>query len=77
MDVLKRMNKEFPCKVCTHPAYHHYINVTKDDNVCLSCARAEEGRNMFDPTEARHEFVGDNFKYLELLDKRKEIENEN
>jgi hypothetical protein len=70
------MNKEFPCKVCTHPAYKHYVNVTKEDFICTGCLDTEKGRNCIDPSEYRHEFVGDNFKYLELLDKREEIKNE-
>lgn len=71
------MNKEFPCKVCTHPACQHYVNVTKDTNICVECIKAEEGRNMFDPTEFRHEFIGDNCRYLELIEKREEIKKDN
>jgi hypothetical protein len=70
------MNKEFPCKVCTHPAEGHYVNVTKESNICTDCLRAGDGRNYVDPSEYKHEFVGDNFKYLEMLDKREEIKNE-
>lgn len=70
------MNREFPCKVCTHPAYQHYVNVIKEDNICLACVIIEQRRNIVDPTEYHHEFVGDNFRYLELLDKRNEIKNE-
>ena len=69
------MNKDFPCKICTHPAYQHYVNVTKEDKVCTGCLDAEKSRNYYDPFESRHEFVGDNCKYLELLDKREEIKN--
>jgi len=69
------MNKEFPCKVCTHPAYKHWVNVANTDKVCSDCMAAEEDRSYVSPSEYRHEFIGDNFKYLELLDKRKELEN--
>jgi len=69
------VNKEFPCKVCTHPAYKHWVNVTNTDKVCSDCIGADEGRNCIDPSEYRHEFVGDNFKYLEMLDKREELKN--
>jgi hypothetical protein len=68
------MNKDFPCKVCTHPAYKHWVNVSKDDNVCTDCV--ERDRSHMDFSEGRHEFVGDNFKYLELLNKREELQNE-
>ena len=67
------MNKDFPCKVCTHPAHQHYINATKEDNICTGCLEAEKGRNYLDPSEYRHEFIGDNCRYLELLGKREEI----
>jgi hypothetical protein len=70
------VNKEFPCKVCTHPAYIHYVNVTKSHSYCADCLRSETDRNYIDSSEYEHEFVGDNFKYLELLDKRNEIKNE-
>ena len=69
------MNKEFPCKVCTHPAFEHYVSVTKEENVCVGCIRAEENRNC-STDEYHHEFVGDNCRYLELLDKREEIKND-
>lgn len=39
------MNKEFPCKVCTHPAYQHYVNITKDDKYCIGCLESEKDRN--------------------------------
>jgi hypothetical protein len=70
------MNKEFPCKICTHPACQHYVNATKDDNICLACIIVERSRNCVDISEYHHEFVGDNFKYLELIDKREELKNE-
>jgi len=71
------MNKEFPCKVCTHPAYHHYVNVTKDSFICTGCLETEKDRNVYFGNESRHEFIGDNFKYLELIEKREELKNEN
>jgi len=71
------MNKDFPCKVCTHSATQHYANVTKEENICMDCIRAEGSRSCYDSNEYTHEFIGDNCKYLELLDKRKEIKNEN
>jgi hypothetical protein len=70
------MNKEFPCKVCTHAAHMHYVNVTKNHSYCADCLRSETDRNYVDPSEYEHEFVGDNCKYLEMLDKREELKNE-
>lgn len=70
------MNKEFPCKVCTHPACQHFVNITGQVSFCSDCLKQETDRSYVDPSEYEHEFVGDNFKYLELLDKREEIKNE-
>jgi hypothetical protein len=71
------MNKEFPCKVCGHIANMHYMNITRNHSYCADCLRAENCRSYQIPSEYEHEFVGDNFKYLEMLDKRKEMKNEN
>jgi hypothetical protein len=31
------MNKDFPCKTCTHRADRHYTNVATGGGVCTGC----------------------------------------
>ena len=69
------MNKNFPCKKCSHGAVNHYVNVTGDTFICLMCA--EGGRmDWIEPNEHIHQFVGDNLGYMELENKKEEIRNE-
>ena len=69
------MDKNFPCKKCYHPARKHYSNVPRDEFICTMCA--EGGRmDWIEPNEHLHEFVGDNLKFMELLNKKEEIKNE-
>jgi len=73
------MNRNFPCKKCGHGADKHYVSVADEDfplkYVCLTCA--EGGRSSWvEVNEHLHQFVGDNLKYMELKNKKKEILNE-
>jgi hypothetical protein len=74
LNVQKKMNKDFPCKVCTHVAYQHYANVVGDSFICTGCYNG--ARKAWNDNDHLHKFVGDNFKYLELLNKREELKSE-
>lgn len=67
------INKDFPCKTCHHAADKHYANISTGENVCTSCSSDERQANY---NEQYHEFIGDNLKYMELLNRREQIKNE-
>lgn len=72
--VSNKVDKDFPCKDCTHRADRHFISVAdNNEGVCLDCAT---GQYVEHPNEHWHLFKGDNLKYIELLHKREEIRNE-
>jgi len=69
------VNRDFPCKKCGHQALKHYISVGGGDPICFTCA--EGGRTSWiEVNEHIHEFVGDNLKYMELVNKKEEIKND-
>lgn len=64
---------DFPCKICTHRANRHYMNISEGNDLCLDCALGGRGTN---DEEHWHTFVGDNLKYMELQVKKQELRNE-
>lgn len=64
-----KMDKDFPCTKCMHLAKKHFVSVDGSEKVCVGCV---EG-GWIEADEHLHEFVGDNLKYMELLNKRKEL----
>lgn len=67
------INKDFPCKTCHHIAMVHYTNISIDTNICTGCVDDERHADI---GEQFHEFIGDNLKYMELLNRREQIKNE-
>lgn len=68
------VDSDFPCKVCTHNAERHYLSITGGYGICLQCATTTD-RN-YNEDEHWHDFEGDNLKYMELQNKRKELLND-
>ena len=66
------INKDFPCKTCHHAADKHYSNISDGETICVNCV---DQRISYDG-EQFHEFIGDNLKYMELLNRREQIKNE-
>jgi protein-arginine kinase activator protein McsA len=70
------VDRFFPCKTCGHIAERHYTSAGDGNfplkHVCLTCA--DGGRSSWtEVNEHLHEFIGDNLKYMELKNKKKEI----
>ena len=61
------INKDVPCKICHHLAERHYINIATDAGICTGCADRDYTGEQW------HSFIGDNLKYLELQNKKKEL----
>jgi hypothetical protein len=66
------INKDFPCKTCGHAADKHYSNISDGETVCTSCS----DHRLAYTNEQFHEFIGDNLRYMELLNRREQIKNE-
>lgn len=66
------MDKDFPCAKCTHPAKRHLVSIDGSEKVCVGCVQG----GWIEADEHTHDFVGDNLKFMELLEKRKELLNE-
>jgi len=67
------INKDFPCKTCHHAAIKHYANISDGEGVCTDC---QSNQGFVELNEQFHEFVGDNLRYMELLNRREQIRNE-
>jgi len=65
------MNKDFPCKNCTHLADKHYSNIATGRIICITCIDGSEYGD-----ETCREFIGDNLKFMELKKKKQELLNE-
>lgn len=64
--------RDFPCKKCTHAAGRHYVSVSDKVGICLDCVTTKHQ----DDEDHWHDFEGDNLKFMELQNKRKELRDE-